>query len=186
MSKGTYVIFKIVNWILTIGFILLSALQIGGSGYGFMDGTENFYHIVAIGYLLFIVVWFFKHDTSSRILYQMWVFIAYIYANFVMFAAPGYVSQLPFLQHGMDASLIQKIVLAAVSVLALVSKICTMAHETREYRSHGVDRYNQRLENKVISAESRLKLAQGYDDVTKAKAGLDKAREDRDRYQIKK
>ena len=186
MGKGTYVVFKIINWILTIGFILLSALAIGGTEYGFMEGTENYYHIVAIGYFLFLVIWFFKRDTNSRILYQMWVFIAYIYADFVMFVKPDYASQLPFAMHEIDASTVQMIVLAAVSVLALFSKVMTMAHETREYKSHDVDRYNQRLENKVISAESNLKLAKGYDDVTKAKAKLDKARDDRDRYTIKK
>lgn len=136
--------------------------------------------IVALGCFLFVIFWFRFSSSRSRILYQMWFFISYIYAEYCMIFAPD--GEIFSLGMYINATVFQKIVLTWVCICAFACKIYTMYYETEEYSRGESTRHNNRLADRVYSAIYDLENATTAEDKRRAEAKLERAKLERELY----
>lgn len=178
-NKVLYYFCKALNWL--HWFIAIAVCAILSTISGTSDSDLTGYSTsVALGYFLLAIFWFLFSSTRSRILYQMWFFIGYIYAEYCMFFAPDG----GFLPLGIyiNATLFQKIVLTLVCICAFACKIYTMSYETEDYNRGASKRHNNRLDDRVYSATYDLEHARTVEDRRRAEAKLERAKLDRERY----
>lgn len=177
-NKALYYICKGINW--TNWFITLAICYILPELFKgtYSDSLYGYGFIVFIGNILFVVFWFMFSSTRSRIVYQIWFFLGYIFAEYCMF----YPVNIGFII--IDANITQKIILTILCIGMFASKIYTMSYETGEYKAGSTRRYNNKWDEKIYSATYELEHAKTYDERQRAQAKLERAKLDKERYSI--
>lgn len=178
-NKVLYYVCKALNWV--HWFILMAICSVlstisGGSN----NDLFGYAFIVFLGHVVFAIFWFLFSSTRSRLLYQVWFFLGYIYAEYCMFFAPdgGF---LP-LDNDINATAFQKLILTLVCICAFACKIFTMSYETGDYNRGASKRHNNRLDDRIYAATYDLEHARTAEDKRRAEAKLERAKLDRERF----
>lgn len=172
MKKILYRVFKVINWV--IPFVLLF---IWSSSWGEEDA---YCMIIFVSYLLFVVLWLLYSHSRSRWLYQIWIFVGFIYAEYSMFSVKDTLPEI--LEGSIEKTTSEKIILTLIAAVALISKIFTMMYETKSYKAGAGIRHNNKLDDQVNSAAYELEHAKTTEEKWKAEARLERAKLDKKRY----
>lgn len=135
------------------------------------------------GHILLRIFYFLFEATRSRLLYQMWYFIAYAVAEVYLFSSRT-LAYCGFGFFQIKSNLLDKIVLTIACVFFLAAKIYTMYYETDEYKDGAITRYNNRLDFAIYDAANELEHARTSSDQMRAEAKLERAKLNRKRYGI--
>lgn len=182
-SKIKYRICKIlcaIDWLILLG---LTSWLNDMSGIDWGNRLEDYYMIIIFGHILLRIFYFLFAATRSRLLYQMWYFIAYAVAEIYLFFSHT-LAYCGFGFFQIKSNLLDKIVLTIACVFFLAAKIYTMYYETDEYKDGAVTRYNNRLDLAIYDAAYELEHAKTSSDQMRAEAKLERAKLDRKRYRI--
>lgn len=182
-SKIKYRICKIlcaIDWLILAG--LASWLE-NMSSIDSGNRLENYWLIIFFGHILLRIFYFLFEATRSRLLYQMWYFIAYAVAEVYLFSSRT-LAYCGFGFFQIKSNLLDKIVLTIACVFFLAAKIYTMYYETDEYKDGAITRYNNRLDFAIYDAANELEHARTSSDQMRAEAKLERAKLNRKRYGI--
>lgn len=165
------------HWFIILGICTVLSILPGGDMYD----LDEYGMIIGISTFLYAIFWFAFQSTRSRILYQMWFFLGYIYAEYCMLFSPtgGLAS---WIGGNIHASVIQKIILTLACICAFTHKIYTMRYETEDYKAGASRRHNNKLDDKVYYATRKLEHATTFREKQQAEAELERAKYNRERY----
>lgn len=171
MKKNTlYQICKIANWALPIIFLMYLTDGFTDVNYDTSKGLCG--SIILIAYFVFVITRFRGKDTRSRWTYQIWIFLGYALAIYIVLK-PESVIQI---------ALFEKIIIVLFSILAILSKSVSMIFETNEYKMNADIRYENLLDEEVEFATYEYERAETIKDKKRAEMELERAKLARERY----
>lgn len=183
-NKGKYFICMAINWtnwLLTMLMCIVLELLWKNSGSG---SLEKYGMIVFGGNLLFAVFWLLRDFIRLSWFFQIFYFGGYIVAEIFMFMPEG----IPF-STGIEANIMQKIILTILCIGIFASKIYTMSHKKAKYKEEPIlERTNRRVESteRIDSGRATRKSTEqsSYEDVYSA--NLVKKQQQQAIYEINK
>lgn len=172
MKKFIYYLFKTINWIMF--FVSMSVRD-----------AHGFQFYVTLGYFIFAVLWYFWHNTRSRLTYQAFFFGGYIIGLYNTFTKGDTAFEQAIHTSSDSITTKLKIILIIICVIAFASKIVTMLFETENYNLGAEERHNNKLDEEVVSATYELERARTPEEKRKAEARLERAKLNKERNYIK-
>lgn len=170
-NKVLYYICKGLNWIHWFIILLICAALSMLSEDDSYD-LEGYGMIIFISTFLYVIFWYLFHYERSRILYQMWYFLGYIYADYYLLFSPTGGLASWFDISAMHASVIQKIVLTFASICAIAHKLYTMIYEKDDYKAINHESGTERQYHK--RKEPSRNIRENSPQVSRSSAGLTK------------
>lgn len=180
-NRKIYSICKVVNVLI---YFIVCVVWIFSLSSG-KDDITGYISIISLAYTAFIMLRRWYKNSRSRWLYQIWIFLGYIYAEYCMF----FPTKEEFLENGnlvvgsIEASIYHKIILTLLVIIALGSKLYTMYYETDDYRADAIWRRSNRLDEEIYKATYELEGARSTLERQKAYAKLQRAKVDKSYFE---
>ncbi len=173
MKKLFYYLCKAINWIIPLVIAInLSKINSGFSTY------------VCFGYIAFAIVWLLYSSSRSRLTYQSCFFAGYILGLINIFTDNDTVLESVINATSITMVIGEKIIIVAITAVAFTSKVITMIFETKNYNAEYARRYNNRLDDEIISATYDIEYARTTAEKQRAEARLERAKMDKERYKM--